>query len=141
MFERAEGYNAATGYDAYTNATPVAKVLAAIRAATGSVVANPPKSVFPIVTAPGGIRIGAPPPGTPPSGMHANPLQFLPPNAEPLHDRPAVVGGHGGFNANVTNTNNVTVSAPDPQSAAAMVGLHLDRSGNDLMRSLQGSFQ
>jgi hypothetical protein len=185
MFERAEGYNAATGHDAYTNATPVAKVLAAIRAATGSVVANPPKSVFPavtapggdapdlagtppsehanpdlagparpgpaagtppkplfpVVTAPGGIRIGAPPAGTPPSGMHANPLQFLPPNAGPLHDRPAVGGGGGGNVATANQTNNITVSAPDPNTAAAMVGLHLDRSGNDLTRNLQGAFQ
>ena len=35
----------------------------------------------------------------------------------------------------------VTVNAPDPHSAAAMVGLHLDRSANDLARNLQGAFQ
>lgn len=38
-------------------------------------------------------------------------------------------------------TNNVTVNAPDPHSAAAMVGLHLDRSANDLARNLQGAHQ
>jgi muramidase (phage lysozyme) len=100
----------------------------------------PARPLFPNVTAPGGIRIGVPPPGTPPTGMHINPLSFLP-NMQPLHDRPAVMGGHGGFNANTTVNNTVSVSAPDPQSAAAMVGLHLDRTGNEIARNLQGAFQ
>ncbi len=38
-------------------------------------------------------------------------------------------------------TNNVTVSAPDPHSAAAMVGLHLDRNAHDLTSNLQGAVQ
>jgi hypothetical protein len=38
-------------------------------------------------------------------------------------------------------TNNITVTSPDPQSAASMVGVHLDRSANDLSRNLQGAFQ
>jgi hypothetical protein len=38
-------------------------------------------------------------------------------------------------------TNNITVSGSDPQSTAAMVGVHLDRSSNDISRNLQGAFQ
>ena len=33
------------------------------------------------------------------------------------------------------------VTAPDPHSAAAMVGLHLDRAGNNIANVLQGAFQ
>lgn len=38
-----------------------------------------------------------------------------------------------------TVTNNITVSGSDPQSTAAMVGLHLDRTANDIGRTLQGA--
>jgi len=38
-------------------------------------------------------------------------------------------------------TNNITVNSPDPQSAASMVGVHLDRTANDISRNLQGAFQ
>jgi hypothetical protein len=38
-------------------------------------------------------------------------------------------------------TNNITVTGSDPQSTAAMVGLHLDRTSNDISRNLQGAFQ
>jgi hypothetical protein len=38
-------------------------------------------------------------------------------------------------------TNSITINAPDPHSAAAMVGLHLDRNAHDLVSNLQGSVQ
>jgi hypothetical protein len=38
-------------------------------------------------------------------------------------------------------TNNITVSGGDPQATAAMVGVHLDRTANDISRNLQGAFQ
>jgi hypothetical protein len=44
-------------------------------------------------------------------------------------------------NVTSTVTNNITVSGTDPQSTAAMVGLHLDRTSNDISRNLQGAFQ
>jgi Phage tail lysozyme len=40
-----------------------------------------------------------------------------------------------------TVNNNITVNGPDPQSTAAMVGVHLNRSANDISRNLQGAFQ
>jgi hypothetical protein len=36
-------------------------------------------------------------------------------------------------------TNSITINAPDPHSAAAMVGLHLDRNAHDLTSNLQGA--
>jgi hypothetical protein len=38
-------------------------------------------------------------------------------------------------------TNNITINGSDPASTAAMVGVHLDRSANDISRNLQGAFQ
>ena len=38
-------------------------------------------------------------------------------------------------------TNNITVSGGDAQATAAMVGVHLDRTANDISRNLQGAFQ
>jgi hypothetical protein len=38
-------------------------------------------------------------------------------------------------------TNNITVNSPDAHSAAAMVGMHLDRTANDISRNLQGAMQ
>jgi len=42
---------------------------------------------------------------------------------------------------NSTVNNSITVNAPDPHSAASMVGVHLDRSAHDVSRNLQGAFQ
>jgi hypothetical protein len=42
---------------------------------------------------------------------------------------------------NAPVTNNITVNGSDPQSTAAMVGMHLDRTSNDPSRNLQGAFQ
>ena len=44
-------------------------------------------------------------------------------------------------NVSSTVTNNITVSGSDPQSTAAMVGLHLNRTANDIGRTLQGAQQ
>jgi Phage tail lysozyme len=45
-------------------------------------------------------------------------------------------------NVNIgATTTTINVTSPDPQSAAAMVGMHLDRSANDVSRNLQGAFQ
>jgi hypothetical protein len=43
----------------------------------------------------------------------------------------------------VTSTvnNNIQVTGPDPQTTAAMVGVHLDRTADDIGRNLQGAIQ
>ena len=54
------------------------------------------------------------------------------------------VGASNNSSKNVTvggTTNTINVYSSDPQSAAAMVGVHLDRSANDVSRNLQGAFQ
>jgi hypothetical protein len=44
-------------------------------------------------------------------------------------------------NITLSVTNNITVNGPDPQSDAAIVGVHPDRTSNDLSRILQCAFQ
>ena len=44
-------------------------------------------------------------------------------------------------NDNSSATNDSTVNGPDPQSDAAMVGVHPDRTSNDLSRITQCAFQ
>jgi hypothetical protein len=44
-------------------------------------------------------------------------------------------------NITLSVTNNITVNGPDPQSDAAIVGVHPDRTSNDLSRILQCAFK
>jgi hypothetical protein len=126
MFERAEGYNGATGTDNFTGSTPAERVLGILDKAK-AMAAPAPATTVP--------KIG----GTAPLAWDA---------ASPVWDqfnRSLLVGPAGNTDAskNVTSsvTNNITVSGSDPQSTAAMVGLHLDRTSNDISRNLQGAFQ
>jgi hypothetical protein len=110
MYERAEGYSAGTGFDAYTAGTPVWKVLRAI--APSAKAAPVSWDVGPAMNA-----------------LNA----YLPVGPSSVdHSRSVSIGG---------TTNNITVNSTDPQSAAAMVGVHLDRTANDISRNLQGAFQ
>ena len=52
---------------------------------------------------------------------------------------PAVSGNNDNRQSHVTNTINVV--APDPHTAAAMVGVHLDRTATDVQRNLGGAAQ
>jgi hypothetical protein len=54
------------------------------------------------------------------------------------------VGPPGGSTSKTVNSsvhNEVHVHGTDPQSTAAMVGVHLDRTSNDIARNLQGATQ
>ena len=59
--------------------------------------------------------------------------------ASPLGARSAPAGG-GDKHATSNITNNITVASNDPDSAAAAVGVHIDRSAADVYRNLQGAF-
>lgn len=50
-------------------------------------------------------------------------------------------GGSTSKTVNSTINNTVNVTGSDPQSTAAMVGVHLDRTSNDIARNLQGAHQ
>jgi hypothetical protein len=50
-------------------------------------------------------------------------------------------GGGDHHEQHVTQSNQITINAPDPHTAAAMVGLHVDRNAADLARNLQGAAQ
>jgi tail lysozyme len=122
MYERAEGYNAATGTDNYTTSTPAERVLGILDKAKSA-------------PTPAGVAM-----------LHPPPLAWD--TASPVWDqfnRSLPVGpvstDNSSKNVTSTVTNNITVSGTDPQSTAAMVGLHLDRTSNDISRNLQGAFQ
>jgi Phage tail lysozyme len=153
MFERAEGYNPSTGEDAYTGSTPVGDVLKAIDKRTAAAVAA---SMSPA----GGPWVKAnskeyatdrfgnihPEMVRPGSDKTSN-LDWANPSAPgwaainaDLPVGPSSVD-NSSRSVNAPITNNITVNSPDPQSAAAMVGVHLDRTANDVSRNLQGAFQ
>jgi tail lysozyme len=135
MFERAENYNPVTGVDDQTANTPVGKVLKALGVGTASNSEFRKKLDSGVYDAPGfGVNKSAPP------------LAWD--TASPVWDqfnRSLPVGpvstDNSSKNVSSTVNNSITVTAPDPQSAAAMVGLHLDRTSNDISRNLQGAFQ
>jgi hypothetical protein len=105
-----------------------------------------------VVTDGGGTAMAAPAPAPTGSLRPVPKIGGIAPlswdTASPVWDqfnRSLPVGSAGNTDAskNVTSTvtNNITVSGSDPQSTAAMVGLHLDRTSNDISRNLQGAFQ
>ena len=158
MYERAEGYNAATGTDNYTMSTPAEKVLGILdKLKAAPAIASAPK-----MSPAGGpwVKSGGKEYATDANGMIVEsvsrpvgiPAHGTAPlawdTASPVWDqlnRSLPVGPVSTDNSskNVTSsvTNNITVSGTDPQSTAAMVGLHLDRTSNDISRNLQGAFQ
>ncbi len=125
-YERAEGYSSWSGTDNFTGSTPVDKVLKAIANKTS---ASPPSR--PVT----GISI--PPSGAAPNtwgqGQIWNGLNDALPVGPP--------GGNTSKIVNSTINNTVNVTGSDPQSTAAMVGVHLDRTSNDIARNLQGAHQ
>jgi len=114
MYERAEGYSPYTGTDAYTGSTPVESVIKALDASKKALVSREP------INWDKGHAWAA---------INAN----LPIGPSSVDNSSRHVS------SNVTN--NITVNSPDPQSAASMVGVHLDRTANDISRNLQGAFQ
>ena len=159
MYERAEGYNAATGTDNYTMSTPAEKVLGILdKLKAAPAIASAPK-----MSPAGGpwVKSGGKEYATDANGMivesvsrpvdipaHAATPPLAWDTASPVWDqlnRSLPVGPvHTDNSSKIVNspiTNNITVSGTDPQSTAAMVGLHLDRTSNDISRNLQGAFQ
>ena len=116
MYERAEGYNGWTGTDAYTASTPVDKVLRAIALKSNGPTRAPHMPVSWEATHNWDALNAALPVGS----------------STTNNSKSISIGG---------TTNNISISSPDPQSAASMVGVHLDRSANDISRNLQGAFQ
>jgi hypothetical protein len=150
MFERAENYNPVSGVDDQTANTPVGKVLKALGTATPSPAGGPwvKSGGKEYATDANGMIV----PGVSRAGpaiIHASPPSPLNWDVGPGWDSfnkslPVGPAGNTDASKNVTvggTTNNITVNSPDAHSAAAMVGMHLDRTANDISRNLQGAFQ
>jgi hypothetical protein len=159
MFERAENYNPVSGVDDQTANTPVGKVLKALGSGTGSSAMAAPK-----MSPAGGpwVRSEGKEYATDANGMIVESISraagAASPNASPPNPLNWDVGpGWDSFNKSLPTgpsggtdtsnsitssvTNNITVSGGDAQATAAMVGVHLDRTANDISRNLQGAFQ
>ena len=80
-----------------------------------------------------------------PNASHPNPLNWEAGPGWDHFNQSLPTGPSGGTDTSksITSsvTNNITVSGGDPQATAAMVGVHLDRTANDISRNLQGAFQ
>jgi hypothetical protein len=154
MFERAENYNPVSGVDDQTANTPVGKVLKALGSGA------PPSGDGPQMSSAGGpwVKSGGKEYATDQNGRIVEGVSrslAIPPATKPLNwdtgpvwDRfnaqlPTGPSGGSDSSKSITSsvTNNITVSGSDPQSTAAMVGVHLDRTSNDISRNLQGAFQ
>jgi hypothetical protein len=128
MYERAEGFNGVT--DNFTNSTPVDKVLKAIAGRAGSLPARP------VTPTPSGL--------SPTTGFLTQPSWAAGSGWDAFNASLPVGHGSSDYSRSVTvggTTNNITINGPDPSTTAAMVGMHLDRSANDVSRNLQGAFQ
>jgi hypothetical protein len=150
MFERAENYNPVSGVDDQTANTPVGKVLKALGSGTTPAAAvrsggpSPDGHVTPYSEFLKKLDSGAyDAPGTHALGS-GNPAWASGANWDAFNASLPTTGPYGGTDTrSVTSsvTNNITVSGSDPQATAAMVGVHLDRTSNDISRNLQGAFQ
>lgn len=130
MYERAEGYNAATGTDNFTGSTPAERVLGVLDKAKAVAVA--PATAHSATGALPKVKFITPHTGWDQgsvwSGLNAN----LP------HSSP-ISGASRHVHSTVNNT--IHVETSDPKAAASMVGVHLDRTSADVSRNLQGAHQ